>query len=56
MRVVKVSKQGDGRMTDIEITDREGTGQVHMQTWGSKTRTRKMTLTIHKSRKGTKNM
>ena len=52
IRVIKVSKQGEARMTDIEITDIEGTGEVHMHTWGPNKRTRKITIGITKSSKG----
>ena len=52
LRVVATKKQGDGKLTSIELTDKEGIGQVQLQTFGPNPKTRQTTVQISKSSKG----
>ena len=52
LKVLDVTKQGGGTLTNIEITDKEGIGQVKVHNWGPKKKTRRMTVQVSKSCKG----
>ena len=52
IKVLEVTKNGGGKLAKIKITDEEGTGEVQMQTFGPKKRTKEVTVQIAKSSNG----
>ena len=52
LRVLDVIKEGNGKTAKIEIIDKDGNGEVKMQSFGPSTKTKEVTIQITKSSRG----